>query len=173
MKAQLATLQQVEVELNRLDRDYALNKKNYAALVDRRDSAKLAGQAEQTGEGIKFRVIDPPWVPQKATYPNRAALDSFAFLAAIATGLGVAFLLSQKNPTFYSRGMLQELTGVAMFGGVTRVYSHNELVKRRINHAAYTVIGSLLIMAFVAVVLVELLDIESLTTLRQVVRSWI
>ena len=126
LKEKIETLQQVEVELNRLDRNYALNKKNYSALIDRRDSAKLAGQAEQTGEGIKFRIIDPPWVPQKATEPNRVILDSVVFLAAIAAGLGVAFLLSQNNPTFYSRRVLQELTGVAMFGGVTRVYSHTD-----------------------------------------------
>lgn len=173
LKEQIEALQQVEVELNRLDRNYALNKKNYAALIDRRDSAKLAGQAEQTGEGIKFRVIDPPWVPQKATEPNRMMLDSVVFLAAIAAGLGVAFLLSQNNPTFYSRRVLQELTGVAMFGGVTRVYSHKELVRRRINHITYAVAGALLATVFVAVVVVELLELEVLSVLRQAVRLWL
>lgn len=173
LKAKIETLQQVEVELNRLDRDYALNKKNYAALVDRRDSAKLSGQAEQTGEGIKFRVIDPPWAPQKASGPNRVLLDSVVFLAAIAAGLGIAFLLSQKNPTFYSREMLQELTGVAMFGGVTKVYSHKELVKRRINHAAYLVSGGLLTAVFLAVLFIELFEGGRLVAVRQMMRSWL
>ena len=173
LKERIETLQQVEVELNRLDRDYALNKKNYTALVDRRDSAKLAGQAEQTGEGIKFRVIDPPWVPQKATEPNRMMLDSIVFLAAIAAGLGFAFLLSQNNPTFYSRGMLQEITGVAMFGGVTRVYSHKDLVRRRLNHAAYVTAGTLLITVFIAVILVQVFEFEVIANLRQTVRLWL
>ena len=173
LKERIETLQQVEVELNRLDRDYALNKKNYAALVDRRDSAKLAGQAEQTGEGIKFRVIDPPWVPQKATDPNRVMLDSVVLLAAIAAGFGVAFLFSQNNPTFYSRSMLQEITGVAMFGGVTRVYSQKELVRRRLNHAAYVAAGTLLLTVFVSVVVVQVFELTLLSTLRQAVRLWL
>lgn len=165
----LDTLQQVEVELKRLDRDYALNKKNYEKLISRRDSARFAGQAEQTGDSIQFRVIDPPFVPLKATEPNRLMLDAVVLLAAMAAGLGVAFLMSQINPTFYSRKLLQDATGVAVFGSVTRVYSEKELKQRRLQHGAYVLVGILLLSVFSGMLMIEFMELGVLDHLRQVV----
>lgn len=173
LEKKLDTLQQVEVELSRLDRDYALNKKNYEKLISRRDSAKFAGQAEQTGDSIQFRVIDPPWVPQKATEPNRLMLDSVVLLVAMAAGLGIAFLLSQNNPTFYSRKLLQDVTGVAVFGSVTRVYSEKELVRRRVQHGAYVITGILLLVVFSGFLTIEFMELKVLDNLRQTVGQWI
>ena len=173
LKRKIEVLQQVEVELNKLDRDYLLNKENYAALIARRDSAKLAGQAEQTGESVQFRIIDPPFVPHKAAKPDRIVLNSMVLLAAIAGGMGLAFLLSQNNITFYSKKELQDETGVAVFGSVTRVYSPEELVQRRINHGSFIVVGVLLLISFGAVLLVRVNEIEFMTIVKTTVRQWI
>jgi polysaccharide chain length determinant protein (PEP-CTERM system associated) len=165
LKQRIENLQQVEVELNRLDRDYNLNKKNYTALVNRRDSAKLSGQAEQTGEGIKFRIVDPPWVPQKASHPKRNLLDAGVLLFAIAAGIGMALFINQLNPVFYGRNMLQEATGVAMFGGVSRVYNEEELANRRKGSITYVAAGTLLLTVFMSLVLINMFKLKLFSSL--------
>lgn len=171
LKKKIEALQRVEVELNKLDRDYLLNKENYAALIARRDSAKLAGQAEQTGESVQFRVIDPPFAPHKPAKPDRMVMNSMVLLAAIAGGMGLAFLLSQNNITFYSKKELQDETGVAVFGSVTRVYSPEELVQRRINHGSFILVGVLLLISYGAVLLVQLNEVEFMTIVKTTVRQ--
>lgn len=166
LEKKMERLQQVEVQLNNLDRDYAVNKENYAALLARRDAAKLAGQAEQTGDSIQFRVIDPPFAPQKATAPNRLMLDSMVLLAAIAGGMGFAFLLSQNNPTFYNKRELLDRTGVAVFGSVTRVYSPRELTQRRLNHGSFILTGALLLVFYGAVLLLQFYEINFMAMVK-------
>jgi polysaccharide chain length determinant protein (PEP-CTERM system associated) len=173
LEKRIEKLQQVEVELNRLDRDYALNKENYAQLISRRDSAKLAGQAEQTGDSVQFRIIDPPFAPQKAAKPNRLTLNSMVFLVAIAGGMGLAFLLSQNNATFYNKRELQDVTGVAVFGSVTRIYSPKELNQRRLNHGSFIFAGALLVGVYGAVLLAQTLEMEFMTIVKTTVRQWL
>lgn len=173
LKKEIQKLQQVELELSRLDRGYASNKINYAQLVTRRDSAELAGQAEQTGNSIQFRVIDPPFVPEKPTAPDRLLLSSLVLLVAIGAGTGLAFLISQNNPTFFSRKLLQETTGVAVFGSVTKVYSGKELMQQRIKHASYMLAGILLCVMFAGVVFVQQHESNYLDNLRLIAGHWI
>lgn len=166
LKQQVQNLQQVEIELNRLDRDYALNKKNYEELVARRDSAELAGQAEQSGNSIQFRIIDPPFAAEEPVAPNRLMLSASVFLLAIGGGLGGSFLLSQINPAIYNRKLLQELTGMPVFGSVSRVYTDSELLKQRLKYTAFVIASMLLLVMFGGVILIQHYDLMYIENLR-------
>lgn len=173
LKKQIQNLQQVEIELRRLDRDYALNKKNYEELASRRESAELASQAEQTGNSIQFRIIDPPFAPEKPAAPDRLLLSLFVLLGALGGGAGFSFFLSQNNPTYFSRKLLQETTGIAVFGSVTRVYSGKEFMRQRIKLTAYVLAGALLGIVFVGVVFVQQYESNYLDNLRLIAGRWI
>jgi polysaccharide chain length determinant protein (PEP-CTERM system associated) len=74
IKQKLDTLPKVEAELTRLNRDYNINKENYQELVQRLESAKISERADEAGDNLKFRVVEPPKVPLFPVGPKRLML---------------------------------------------------------------------------------------------------
>jgi polysaccharide chain length determinant protein (PEP-CTERM system associated) len=122
---------EVEAALAQLNRDYEVNKSNYEKLLERREAAKMSGDMRATTELMTFRIIDPPTDPQMPTGPNRGLLYSLVLVVALASGIGVAFMMSQINPTFHSQSSLREATGRPILGTVAMMWTGPEIVKRR------------------------------------------
>lgn len=139
---------QIETELKRLNRDYSVNKKNYNLLVSRRQSASMSEEAEQTGDSVKFKVIDPPRVPNAPSGPNRILFSSIVLVVGLGIGLAFGFLLSQIRPAVYDRRSLQKLTGFPVFGAVSRAWTPELLFKRRLEFGAYILVGTTLLLAY-------------------------
>lgn len=122
---------QLEAESARLNRDYAINKKNYEDLVARRESASISGQLEGAAAVADFRLIDPPRVSPKAVSPNRLVLLPIALLLAIAAGGFTAFAASQLRPVFHSAKELRAKFGLPLLGMVSLVSSEADLRHER------------------------------------------
>lgn len=120
---------QLEAELAQLNRDYQVHQKNYSDLVARRESALMSGELESTSSAADFRVIDPPRVDPKPVAPNKVLLLPVSLLAALGSGLGVAFLASQVRPVFFDGAALREVTELPLLGVVELV--SNETIERR------------------------------------------
>jgi polysaccharide chain length determinant protein (PEP-CTERM system associated) len=131
MRSQITTAPEIEAQLAQLNRDYEINRENYQKLVERRESAKLSGDLSSATDMLTFRVIDPPTAPLKPSGPNRVQLFSLVFLAALAAGLGSAFLMSQVRPTFVSQATLREVTGMPVLGSVGMNWTAQQKVKRK------------------------------------------
>jgi len=119
LRTRVDAVPEVEAELGRLNRDYEVNKRNYDTLVQRLESAKISESADQSADNVKFRVIEPPIVPFKASGPQRAVFNVMVLLAALAAGIGLAVLLAQLRPTISSRDVLQKVTGLPVLGTIT------------------------------------------------------
>ena len=79
----------VEAEMNQLNRDYDQSKKGYDDLLEKRNASGLATNLERQQYGEQFRVIDPPNLPEKASFPDRFKFS----LAGLGLGLVLAVLL--------------------------------------------------------------------------------
>ena len=121
---------ELETELTQLDRDYAIQKKQYESLVVRRESAAISGSMDATAGVAEFRVIDPPIVSPKPVAPNRLLLLAGALAAALAAGVGASFLVSQVFPTVHDVHRLGALGGRPVLGSVTTLAS-SEVVRGR------------------------------------------
>lgn len=121
----------VEAEYTQLTRDYGMYKENYAAMLSRKETASLSGEVESKTDVVDFRVIDPPRVPLKPSWPNRPLLISLVPLVGIIAGIVVAFLLSQLRRTVTDRRVLRELTGLPLLGSVTRIETDAVKIKKR------------------------------------------
>jgi len=119
----MKTAPQIEAEFAQLNRDYGVHKKNYEDLVSRRESASLSGDLEGAAGVADFRLIDPPRASPKPVAPNRLLLLPVALAAALAAGLGVAFVLSQLRAVFFDARAVRNTLGLPILGVVTLVMS--------------------------------------------------
>ena len=128
----MKTAPQIESEFSQLNRDYAINKKNYEDLVTRRESAALSGDLEGAAGIVDFRLIDPPRVSPQPVAPNRLLLLPLALLAALLAGAAMAFVASQLRAVFFDARSLRDATNLPLLGVVTLVPNDStRLAERR------------------------------------------
>lgn len=129
--AVMKTQPQLETEFAQLNRDYALDKKNYEQLVSRRDSAELTGDLDSAGSMADFRLIDPPRASSTPVAPNRIILFPLGLVLAIAGGLFVAFAASQIRPVFFDSKTLRDETDLPVLGVVSLIPNETRRLKER------------------------------------------
>jgi hypothetical protein len=167
------TRPQVETEIKRLNRDYDVNKENYNVLLSRRETAKLGEDVEQTGDDVQFRVVDPPRVPLSPSGPDRLLLSSLVFVGGLGAGIALAFLLSQVRPVVYNQRTLNEITGLPVFGSVSRIWTPEFLFKRRLEFGGFMVASTMLTCAFVGVMFLYTSDYGNPFELLKAMKGWL
>ncbi len=155
MEGLVDTIPEVEAEMKRLNRDYEVVKSNYEQLLTRREAAKVAQDADATGDSVKFDVIEPPRVPLAPSGPNRPLLLSLVLAAGVAAGIALAFLLSQLKQTFDSRVSLREATGLPVLGSISMEWSRRQRLKLRLEAAVFMGVGLMLVFSFLVVLMFQ------------------
>ncbi len=141
---------QIEAEFAQLNRDYAINKKNYEDLVARRESASMTGELDSAAGVADFRLIDPPRVSQKPVAPNRILLLAAALVAAIGAGAVVAVAVSQLRPVFHDAHAVRDVSGLPLLGVVTLLPSDAVRRQDRRNHLKFALASGSLVVCFAA-----------------------
>lgn len=154
------TVPEIEAELKRLDRDYGLNKQQFDELLKRREAARLSQQVDQQADDIKLKVIEPPRIPLVPIGPNRIQFLSMVLIASLGAGAGLAFLLAQLNPRFYSSDELKEIVKLPIIGTVSLVYSQRQRTERRMELAVFAVMLMVLISAYGGLVTLEVMQYD-------------
>lgn len=152
LKEMVDTIPKIEAEMQRLDRDYNVNRTQYEELLRRRESAQLSKVAEDQGEQVQFRIIDPARLPRDPDGPDRPAMYSAALFAGLAGGLGIAFLLAQLRPVFDNRRVLAEVTGFPVLGTVSWVRDAAQQARARLEMAGFGLASVTLLLCYVSVV---------------------
>ena len=152
LEEQIDSIPRIEAELKQLTRNYTTVAGQHQSLLQRRETARLSTQVEKTTEGVKFRVIDPPFVPQKPSAPNRLALSGVVLLLATGVGLAAALAMDLLRPVFDDRRQLYRVTGLPVLGTVALVQSHAERRRERLMLIPFFAVSAGLIVAFILVV---------------------
>lgn len=116
----------IEAQQKQLDRDYRVISEQYQALVKRRETARLGEKVGETADDVKFRIVDPPFVPLRPTEPNKFLLNILVLIVGVAAGAGVALLLSLLKPVFSDRRRLAMTTGLPVLGTVSMISAPEE-----------------------------------------------
>jgi protein tyrosine kinase modulator len=69
--------------------------------------SELAADMERRQEGQQFRQLDPASLPSTPSSPARLKISLGALLGGIVLGVGLAFLIDLRNPTFHTESELQ------------------------------------------------------------------
>jgi len=145
---------EVEAELARLNRDYDVTRTQYQELVKRLETAKLTEDAAKTGV-VTFQIIDPPAAAFEPVAPKRIVLLIGVLLAGLGAGAGGAYLMNLLRPVFNNTRMLGEVLGLPVLGAISRAWAERDVMRRRLELAAVSSVGALLVAAFVAVALLS------------------
>lgn len=133
------TIPKVEAEFKQLNRDYGVIKNQYNSLIERREAANIAEQADISGDQIRFRVVDPPRVPVEPAAPNRPLLMTIVLVVGFLAGAMLALLLYLINPTFDNSSSVMDVVGVPVLGAVSMIHGLKLERKQRYALVAYTV----------------------------------
>jgi polysaccharide chain length determinant protein (PEP-CTERM system associated) len=118
MNSAASRVPQIDAELAQLNRDYDVIRRQYEALVARREKAALSEDVDAT-RPAQFRVIDPPRVSPRPVFPNRGTLALLALFASLVVGTAVTFVISQIVPTFDSAATLRKATQRPVLGTIS------------------------------------------------------
>lgn len=137
LRAAAGRIPQIEAEMAQLNRDYEIIKRNYDALVARREQAAISEDVDANAKLAEFRVIDPPRVAPTPVFPHRLAVIPVVLLAAIAAGVLAAFAVAQIFPTFDSVRALRNVTQRPVLGSVSVVVNAPILRRARLMNTAF------------------------------------
>jgi hypothetical protein len=126
----------------------------YQSLRESLERERLSREAQQS-ERVEFNVIDPPAAGFEPIAPNRPQLLAIVLFAGLGGGGGLAFLLSQLRPVFYTPDTLREATGLPVLGAVSLGNKGFHRMRRRLAVFAYGTAGMALLTVFVGLVFIE------------------
>jgi len=129
-KASAESLPKIDMEFTQLNRDYGIMKRQYEALVSRRETASLTGKLEDAGVA-EFRIIDPPRVTPNPVAPNRVLLLLGLIAVSLLAGLATSWLVSQIRPTFHDGRGLRDIAQRPLIGMVSILPTHSLRAIRR------------------------------------------
>jgi len=87
----------VEQEFKKSTRDHETALQLYNDLLRKKDQSSMATDLERKQQGEQFRIMDPPSLPEKPTFPNRPLFALAGFGGGLALGVGLAFLCEMQD----------------------------------------------------------------------------
>jgi polysaccharide chain length determinant protein (PEP-CTERM system associated) len=118
VKEMSADIPDVDAKAKDLDRDYEIIRKNHDELVQRRQAAQLSQAADEQADRTQFRIIDPPQVPLRPSFPNFPMMFSLVLLGGVGIGLALPIGIEMMRATYASVAGLRTL-GLPVIGAVT------------------------------------------------------
>jgi polysaccharide chain length determinant protein (PEP-CTERM system associated) len=149
------TIPEVETQLARLNRDYAVTKRQYEALTERLELARLGERADDQGSSNAIRVLNPPAVPRRPAGGRRPIYLTAVLLAGLMGGAGLAFLLHEFRPVFSNSKVLRDTTGLPVLGVVSMKFTPTQQRKLRLQLASFVFAALLLMASYGATVLFQ------------------
>jgi polysaccharide chain length determinant protein (PEP-CTERM system associated) len=98
-----------EQELADLTRGYEQSKASYDELLKKKNDSAMATSMELLQRGERFRIVDPPSLPLKPTFPNRLRFCGIGLFLGIALGLAVVWAAEAIDDRVHDEANLKQL----------------------------------------------------------------
>jgi polysaccharide chain length determinant protein (PEP-CTERM system associated) len=163
LQREVGRVLEIEAEQKQLNRDYGILSSKHQNLLEKLESLRLGREVDTTADTVRFRVIEPPKVPDEPFGPNRILFSSIVFGASLGLGIGFAFLISIFRPTFSDRKQLSEFFDLPVLGSVDMIWTDEQTRKKRLFDVVFGLSFFILIGAFATLITVYQLDIDVLS----------
>ncbi len=87
----------VQEKFKGITRDYEIAQKSYNDLLAKKTQSEMATDLERRQEGEQFRIVDPPNLPEKPTFPNRLLFAFGGLIGGLIVGGGLAGLVEFQD----------------------------------------------------------------------------
>ena len=92
----------VEQQLKEITRNYQTAQDFYNDLLKKREQSAMATDLEHQQESEQFRVLDPPSLPDKPSFPNRLYFAGGGLGAGLVFSLGILYLIALVDKSMHS-----------------------------------------------------------------------
>jgi succinoglycan biosynthesis transport protein ExoP len=110
-----------EQQLTDLTRGYDQSKANYDDLLKKKNESKMATSMELLQQGERFRVVDPPSLPQKPEFPNRLKFCGIGLGVGLALGVVVAGAFEFMDDRLHSAKEIRKLLPAEVIGEIPAI----------------------------------------------------
>ncbi len=123
-----------EQQLADLTRGYDQSKANYDDLLKKKNESSMATSMELLQQGERFRVVDPPSLPQKPEFPNRLKFCGIGLGIGLALGVVVAGAFEMLDDRLYSAKEIRKLLPADVIGEIPAIVnvSDAQITKRKL-----------------------------------------
>jgi polysaccharide chain length determinant protein (PEP-CTERM system associated) len=155
LEKRVDTIPEVEAQFARLTRGYDVTKRQYEALKERLELARLGERADDQDSSKAIRVIDPPAVPRTPAGGRRLVYLTAVLLAGLLGGAGLAFLLHEFRPVFSNSKSLRDAIGLPVLGVVSMKFTPAQQRTLRLQQASFVFATLLLVASYGASVVFQ------------------
>ncbi len=110
-----------EQQLADLTRGYDQSKATYDELLKKKNESAMATSMELLQQGEHFRMIDPPSLPIKPSFPNRLKFCGIGLVVGVLLGAGVVAAFELMDDRVYSEQELKALLPVSVMSEIPAI----------------------------------------------------
>jgi succinoglycan biosynthesis transport protein ExoP len=119
-----------EQQLTDLTRGYEQSKANYDDLLKKKNGSEMATSMELRQQGEHFRILDPPSLPLKPTFPNRLKLCGIGLLVGVLLGAAVSAGTEITDDRVFSEKELKDLVPAIVLSEIPKISTAEEKGKQ-------------------------------------------
>lgn len=159
-----------EAELTQLTRDYDIIRANYEALIERRESARMAREMKTNTSAVEFRIVEPPIVPVSPSGPPHGLYMAAVLFAGLGAGVALALLRLQLAGGFQTPEDLSTAFGLPVLGSISKL-RRRSLPGTMLEGTAFVSSMSVLLLVFAGVFYLYQFSSEK-PDVRDLVSGW-
>jgi protein tyrosine kinase modulator len=119
-----------EQQISGLMRDYDTLRALYNRLLDKKLSAQMALELENSQQGEKFVILDRAQVPQAPTGPNRPLFIAAGLIGGLLGGLALAMLVEMTDESVRSEREAAQILGKSVLAEVPAILAPQEKMRK-------------------------------------------
>jgi polysaccharide chain length determinant protein (PEP-CTERM system associated) len=150
LRQRLNTAPQVEAEYAQLNRDYDVNKAQYAALLANYEKAQLGEQADKAGS-VRFELVQPPTAGFQPVSLKRSLLIAGVLAVSLVLGAALAYGLHLLRPVVMSAAGLEAIAQAPVLGTVGPAFPQRSEQTLKRDSWRFSTAAACLFVLFVAV----------------------
>jgi polysaccharide chain length determinant protein (PEP-CTERM system associated) len=113
----------IQQEFKALTREHQTALDFYNDLLKKRNESQMATELERRQQSEQFRVLDPPSLPEKPSFPNRLLFALGGLGAGLVLGLGMALLFELANKSMWTKDDIEFYLGVPTLAFIPSIES--------------------------------------------------
>ena len=129
--SRLLQIPEVEREYRELTRDYGNAQTRYQEIKNKQLQAEGALELEKDHKGERFSLSEPANLPSRPDTPNRPKVLLLGLLAALGSGVGLAWLREMFDASIKGPGHLARIAPVPILTAIPYIDTRGELIGKR------------------------------------------